>query len=249
MAIALLIAGLIVDVCLLIIVHRHGARKQLPWFALYVVWRVFSTSVQLAAWAVSPRLYITVYWWMEAVAVVLIVGTVRESFLRIFEGFTSRAGFRWAVWGLIVAVVAYSAWKAVYAPPIKSGPLESFIFGAEFGFRWGIFGIALLTAVFSLFLREPMDTREDAVVAGFGVTSIGVLAGVISFSLFGTNYLFFTKYAPSVGYFLAAFWWIWVFSRPVAEFGFKELGMGPEDIARELRRYRELSGKIVGKKL
>jgi hypothetical protein len=248
MALALIIAGLGLDIWLLIIVHRQGVRKHLPWFVLYVAWGVLLASVQLVTWIISPRLYIAVYWWMELIAVFLIVGAVRESFLRIFQGFTSNAGFRWSVWGVILAVVIYSAWKAIYLPPIHSSRLESFVYGAEFAFRWGIFGIAALTAVLSLFLHEPMDTREDAVVTGFGIASLGVLAGVISFSLFGTKYLFLTKYASSVGYFVAVFWWIWVFSRPVAEFGFKELGMGPEDIAKELRRYRELTGRIVRKK-
>jgi fatty acid desaturase len=131
---------------------------------------------------------------------------------------------------------------------VQSTRLGSFVVGAEFAFRWGIFGIAVLTAVFSLMLKEPMDTREDAVVTGFALASFGVLAGIINFSLFGTKYLFFTKYAPSVGYFLAVFWWIWVFSRPVTKFGFKELGMGPEDIAKELRRYRELTERMMRKR-
>jgi hypothetical protein len=244
----LLIANLIVDVWLLVVVYRQGGRKQLPWFALYVSWGVLLASVQLAAWIISPRLYIAVYWWMELIAVVLIVGAVRESFLRIFQGFTSRIGFRLLVWSVIFAVIIYSAWKAIYLPPVHGSRLEVFVVGAEFAFRWGIFGIAGLTSVLSLFLREPMNTREDAVVTGFGLASVGVLAGVVSFSLFGTKYLFFTKYASSVGYFLAAFWWIWVFSRPVAEFGFKELGMGPEDIAKELRRYRERTEQIMRKK-
>ena len=226
MALILIIAGLVVDAWLLIIVHRQGVRKQLPWFVLYIAWGVLLASVQLATWIISPRLYIAAYWWMELIAVVLIVAAVRESFLRIFQGFTSKAGFRWSVWSVILAVILYSAWKAIYAPPVQSTRLGSFVVGAEFAFRWAIFGIAVLTAVFSVFLREPMDTREDAVVTGFGLASVGVLAGIISFSLFGTRYLFFTKYAPSVGYFLAVFWWIWVFSRPVSEFGFKELGMG-----------------------
>jgi hypothetical protein len=247
-AIILLISGLIVDLWLLIIVHRQGVRKQLPWFVLYVAWGVFLSSVQLVAWIISPRLYIAVYWWMEAVAVVLIVGAVRESFLRIFRGFTSKAGFRWSVWSVILAVVVYSTWKAIYLPPVHGSRLESFVFGAEFAFRWGIFGIAVLTMVLSLFLHEPMDTREDAVVTGFGLSSLGALVGIISFSLFGTKYLFLTKYASSVGYFLAVFWWIWVFSRPVSEFGFKELGMGPEDIAKELRRYRIFSERMTRKK-
>lgn len=248
MAVFLIIAGLAVDVWLLIIVYRQGVRKQLPWFASYVAWGVLLASVQLVTWLISPRLYIAVYWWMEAVAVVLIVGAVRESFLRIFQGFTSKTGFRWSVWGVILAVLVYSAWKAIYLPPIQSSRLESFIYGTEFAFRWGIFGIMILTAIFSLFLHEPMNTREDAVVTGFGLASVGVLATVISFSVFGTRYLFLTKYASSVGYFVALFWWIWVFSHPVAEFGFKELGMGPEDIAKELRRYREFSERIMRKK-
>jgi hypothetical protein len=247
-ALSLLVANLIVVVWLLTIVHRQRVRKQLPWFVLYVAWGVLLASVQLAAWIISPQLYVAVYWWMELVAVALIVAAVRESFLRIFQGFTSKRGFRLSVWTMIVAVVIYSAWKAIYAPPVQSTRLGSFVVGAEFAFRWGIFGIALLTAIFSLFLREPMDTREDAVIAGFGLASFGVLAGIINFSLFGTKYLFFTKYAPSVGYFLAVFWWIWVFSRPVTEFGFKELGMGPEDIAKELRRYRELTERMMRKR-
>jgi hypothetical protein len=248
MALILIIAGLVVDAWLLIIVYRQGVRKQLPWFVLYIAWGVLLASVQLATWIISPRLYVAAYWWMELIDVVLIVAAVRESFLRIFQGFTSKAGFRWSVWSVILAVILYSAWKAIYAPPVQSTRLGSFVVGAEFAFRWAIFGIAVLTAVFSVFLREPMDTREDAVVTGFGLASVGVLAGIISFSLFGTRYLFFTKYAPSVGYFLAVFWWIWVFSRPVSEFGFKELGMGPEDIAKELRRYRIFSERMTRKK-
>jgi hypothetical protein len=185
---------------------------------------------------------------MEAIAVVLIVGGVRESFLRIFEGFTKIAGFRRLVWTVIGAVVLYSAWKAVYAPPVQATRLGAFVSGAEFLFRWGIFGIAALSVILSGLLHQRLDTREDAVVTGFGLASFAFLAHVVNFSLFGTKYLFVTKYVPSVGYFVAVFWWIWVFSRPVQEFGFKELGMGPEDIAKELRRYRQHGEEMMRKK-
>lgn len=240
MAIAVLVAGLVVNAWLLIVVYLQNVRKQLPWFALYVAWEFLLVCVQLGSWITSPHLYVSVYWWTEAIEVVLIVGAVRESFLRIFQGFTSKPGFRWSVWAVVAAVVFYSAWKAVYAPPPPTGGrLAAFIIGSEFMFRWGIFGIALLTTVLSALLKEPMDTREDAVVSGFGIASIAIVSSMAVVSLFGTKYLFFTKYAPSVGYFVAAFWWIWVFSRPVQEFGLKELGMEPEDVATELRRYSE----------
>src|ERR1041385_7430993 len=107
MALLLIIAGLAVDAWLLIIVYRQGVRKQLPWFACYIAWGVLLQSIQLVAWLAGPRLYVLVYWWMELIAVVLIVAAVRESFLRIFQGFTSKAGFRWSVWSVILAVVIY----------------------------------------------------------------------------------------------------------------------------------------------
>lgn len=247
MAIAVLIAGFVVNAWLLIIVCRQKVREQLPWFALYVVWELLLVCVQLVSWVVIPRLYITLYWWMEIIEVVLIVGAVRESLLRIFQGFTSKPGFRWAVWSVIGAVVVYSAWKAVYFPPIQGGRLAAFVIGAEFMFRWGIFGIAFLTTVLSALLKEPMNTREDAVVSGFGIASICIVATTAIVSFFGKRYLFISSYLPSVGYFVAAFWWIWVFSRPVQEFGFKELGMGPEGIARELRTYSEAGERRMRK--
>lgn len=246
-AIALLIASLAANIWLLIIIHRQHVRSQLPWFALYVAWGVLEASVQLGAWATSPQLYVKVYWWTEAVEVVLIVGAVRESFLRIFRGFTRMSWFRWAVLGVIAAVVAYSAWKAVYVPPVQGAWPESFVFGAEFMFRWGIAAIGLLTMLLSWLLKEPTHSREDAVVNGFAISSGTVIANVVIFSFFGRKYLFLSQYLPSVGYFLAVFLWIWAFSRSIEGFGFEELGIGPEDMLKEIRRYREVAHRIRGK--
>lgn len=235
MEIVLLVVGLTLDVSLLVILHRQGVRKQLPWFVIYVAWGVLLVITQIVARAISLQLYIAVYWWMEAAAVLLIVAAVRESFLRIFQGLTRKQGFRWSVWTVIGAVVVYSAWKAIHAPPLQTSRLATFVFGAEFLFRWGIAGIALLTTVLSLLAKEGI-TREDAVVSGFGVASLAFVLYVSSFSLFGTKHILLTKYIPSVGYFVAVSWWIYVFSRPLRQFGFEELGMGPEEIRKALRR-------------
>lgn len=246
MAIALLIAGLAANIWLLIIIHRQHVRSQLPWFALYVAWGVLAACVQLVAWETSKRLFNMVFWWIEPVEVFLIVGAVRESFLRIFRGFTRMSWFRWAVSGVIAAVVAYSAWKAVYVPHVQGNRLTSFVFGTEFMFRWGIAAIGLLTMLLSWLVKEP-NSREDAVVNGFAISSATFIANVVIYSFFGTKYLFLSEYLPSVGYFLAVFLWIWVFSRPVEGLGFKELGMGPEDMLKEIRRYRDAAQRIRGK--
>jgi hypothetical protein len=235
--IATFIVGFAAYAWLLIILHRQGVRKQLPWFAFYVLWECITTLVQFVLWVVSQQFYYKAFWWIEAVEIALTVAAVRESFVRIFQGFTHKAGFRWSLWSVIVVVVAYSAWKAVYAPPLQISRLGIFVFGVEFLFRWGFLGITLLTVVLSFLMREGI-TREDAVVTGFGAVAGAVLLYLGSFSLFGTKYIFLTKYFASVGYFVAVFWWIYVFSRPVKQFGFEELGMGPDEIRKALRRYR-----------
>jgi hypothetical protein len=243
MEITLLAAGLVVYAWLLIIVYRQDIRKELPWFAIYVAWEFFAQSTQLGLYLIRPQFYYKTYWWMEAVEIALTVAAVRESFLRIFQGFTRKPGFRWSVWTVIGAVVAYSAWKAVYAPPLQANRLDTFVFGTEFLFRWGFLAITALTAVLSLLMKEGV-TREDSVVTGFGAAAGAFLLYLGTFSLFGQKYIFLTKYIPAVGYFVAAFWWIYVFSRPVRQFGFEELGMGPEEIRNALRRYRD-SGQRV----
>lgn len=237
MQIATFIFGFAAYFWLLMIVHRQGVRKQLPWFVFYLWWECLITLVQFAFWLFSHRLYYNAYWWIDAAEIAVIVAAVRESFLRIFQGFTRKPGFRWSVWIVIVGVVAYSAWKAVYAPPLQVSRLYNFVFGAEFLFRWGFLGITLLTVVLTFLMREGI-TREDAVVTGFGIASGAFLLYFGSFSLFGMKYIFLIKHIPSVGYFVAVFWWIYVFSRPLRQFGFEELGVGPDEIRKALRRYR-----------
>lgn len=241
MQVATFVVGLLAYACLLMIVQRQEIRKQLPWFALYVAWETLATLVQLTLWLTRRDLYFAAYWWMEAVEIGLTVAAVRESFLRIFQGFTRKPGFQMALWTVIGAVVAYSAWKSIHAPPLESSHLDAFVYDAEFLFRWGIVGIAILTTVLGLLTKEGI-TREDAVMVGFGVASVAFVLYVSSFSLFGNKYIFLTKYIPSVGYFVTVFLWVYVFSRPVRRFGFEELGMGPEDIRKALSRYRD-SGK------
>jgi hypothetical protein len=240
--------NLLVNLWLLIILQRQRVRKQLPWFVSYIVWEVLAGAVGLVLWVGNRKLFVSLYWWTEAVEVALIVAAVRESFLRLFRGFTKKPGLRWSVWGVIGGVVIYSIWNAFAIASLQQNKFGIFEVDAEFLFRWVIFGIAVLTTILGLLLGESPETREDAVIMGFGAASAGFLAFVISFSVFGTKYTFLTKFAPSVGYFLAVAWWIWVFSHPVARFGFKELGMGPEDIAKALRRSREFVERMMGEK-
>lgn len=247
MDIALIAAGLAAGVWLLTIVYRQDVRKHLTWFVSYVAWQVVQALIQLSTLLFSPRLYILVYWWMEGIEILLTVAAVRESFLRIFKGFTKMPWFRWTVSSVIAAVVAYSAWKAIYHPPVQGNWLTAFIVGAEFLFRWGIAGIAALTFALSWALSEPTETWEDTILMGFGLISGAFILSLVCVSLFGSRFLFFSKYAPSMGYFAAVFLWIRFFSRPLERVSFEDLGIGPEDMLKLIRRYREDLRKVRGK--
>lgn len=232
------IANFLVNLWLFKILQRQGVKKQLPWFVSYIAWQLVLTVIGLGIWIGWRSLYIAVFWWMEAVTVVLLVAAVRESLLRIFKGFESL--LRWSVLAVVVAVLAYSAWKGMHAPPVQGSRLVTFVAGAEFVFRWGIAAVSTVSAALMRFIDEPSGKREDAVITGAAIASLGFVALVVVRWLFGTRFTFFAQYLPDVGYFIAAFYWIKIFPRPVEEFGFKELGMGPEEIARELSGYREI---------
>jgi hypothetical protein len=243
---ATFVINIVLDAWLLTVLHKRAVRKQLPWFVLYVACELVSTSVGLMTWLISRDLYTVVYWWKEVPRMALMVMAVRESLLRIFQDF--RFLLRWFVFAAILAVILYSAFKAVYAPPVQTNQLLSFIIGVEFTLRWGIAAVTILSVPLMWLIEEPRSGREYSVVVGCGLASLAFLAHVLSRSFFGTRFTFLTQYLPDVGYFVTVLWWIKVFLRPVEEFGFKELGMEPEDIAKELRRYRELAERIIGKR-
>jgi hypothetical protein len=243
MDIALLCAGLAVYAWLLIIVHRQRIREQLPWFAFYVGWQFFEQCGALVLLLTKRQLYYDVYWWAELAGIVFTVGAVRESFLRIFQGFTRKPGFRWSVWTVIVGVAIYSALRTVYGPRFQVSRIFTFVFDAEFLFRWSFLAIAVLTVILGILMREGI-TREDAVVTGFGISAGAFLLYLGTLSLLGNKYIFVVKYIPPVGYFVTAFLWIYVFSRPVKEFGFEQLGMGPDEIRKALRRYRKFGEQL-----
>jgi hypothetical protein len=244
MQVATFIAGLLAYAWLLIILQRHGVRKQLPCFALYVLWECLATLTQLTFWLLRSQLYYRTYWWMEAVEIILTVAAVRESFLRIFQGFTQQRGFRWTVWSVIGAVGIYAALKVAYGSP-QNTRLDAFVVNAEFLFRWGFLAIAVLSTVLGLLFREGI-TREDAVVIGFGTAAGAFLFYLGCLAVFGNKYIFLIKNIPAVGYFVAVFWWIYVFSRPLKQFGFEELGMGPDDIRKALDRSRDFGERLGG---
>jgi hypothetical protein len=201
--------------------------------------------VGLVLWVVNRHLYVTVYWWLDVAQVILIVGTVRESFLRTFVGFSSLRWFPWLVWSVVGSIFVYSGWHAIYAPHVQSNRILASIIDGEFAFRWAIVAVGLLSAGLERLFQLPRDTREVAVIDGSAVASVGLLAWVVIRSLFGTRYSLVTQYFGELAYLLASSIWIKYMLRPEAAVGFNELGLSPEQVALELRRYRTAAERLL----
>jgi hypothetical protein len=237
------VANLIFDIWLLRILWRQGIRKQLPWFVAYVVWELTVTVVGLTLWIASQPMYIKVSWWMEAVRVALLVVAVGESLLGIFKGFESL--LRWSVLAVVAAVIWYSVWKGNHGTPAQWSHLTWFVFNAEFALRWAISGVTVVATGLMWFIAEPAGTREDAVITGAAMDSMGFVAWSVLLSFFGRKFTLIARYLPDVGYFIAAFYWIKIFQRPIQGMGLEELGMEPEEVRKRLRSYRELADLIT----
>ena len=240
------VANFIINLWLLRILQRQGVKKQLPWFVSYIVWQLLLTVIGLGIWISWRAVYTAVVWWMEAVTVALLVAMVRESLLRIFKGLESL--LRWAVLAAVVGVLVYSAWKGAYAPSVQGSRLAAFEVGSEFVFRWGIAIVSMVATALMWTMKEPSGTREDAVITGAAIASLGFVAWAVIRWLFGSRFNFFAQYLPAVGYFIAAFYWIGIFRRPVQEFGFKQLGMEPEEVSREIGQYRKFVEWLASQK-
>ncbi len=230
---------------LILILLRRSVIRHLPWFTAYIASELIGACIGLALWSFHRRLYVTVFWWMAAAQITLIVGAVRESFVRVFIGFRSLSWFPWLVRGVITIVLLYSGWKAIYAPAVKTNRLISLLVDGEFAFRWTIVAIGVLSLALERILQVSRETREAAVLDGSTIASLGMLGWAVSRSLFGLKYAFLTQYVTEVAYLLAAAVWIKCMSRPEIATGFKELAMTPEQVAAELLRYRRAAERFL----
>jgi hypothetical protein len=245
-AIISFLVHLVVNGWLLIILIRRRVIRQLPWFSAYIASELVGAGVGLVLWSVNRHLYVAVFWWMAAAQITLIVGAVRESFLRIFIGFRSKWWFPWLLGCVFAVVLSYSAWKAIYAPPVRANRLISLIVDGEFGFRWTIVAVGLLSVALEWLFLLPRDTRETAVLDGSTIASVGMLAWVVSRSLLGPQkYVFVTQYFQELGYLLGAAVWIKYMSRPEIPAGFDKLSITPEQAAAELSRYRKAAERFL----
>jgi len=233
-----------INLWLVTILCRRRMWRPLPWFVSYIGSELVGTSVNLIMWLFYHHLYVPVYWWTVAVQVVLIVGAVRESFVRTFAGFGALSWFPWLIRAVIATVLLYSAYKAIYVPPVRNSRLIALVVGGEFTFQWGIVAVGILSLVLSWVFQLPRNTREMVVLDGCTIFSIASLISVVSRSVFGLRFVSWTQYASEVGFVIAAAIWIKFFSRMSGDYELRTSQLSAEQKSLEFSRYRKAAGRL-----
>src|SRR4029077_2387402 len=121
------------------------------------------TAIALIAARNHPPLYFDVYWYGEAISVVVIFLALQESFYLVFQNFLSIPGFRLLFPGIGILMVIVALLRAVFHPVSQARLLTSTLISLEIAVGFLQFGIFCLFIMLVRFFH--MRWRQHA----FGV--------------------------------------------------------------------------------
>jgi hypothetical protein len=231
----------ILSLWLLRVLFRHGGRKDLPWFFLYVISEFLANVVNYGVWITNRRLYLPISWSLEILRMALMMAAVQESLLQIFKNL--RILLRWTAPVVIAVVALYSIWRTGHTP-FLGGRFDAFELATEFAFPFGVAIVCTVMALLIWFVPESSASRAEAMIEGATIVSLAWVVWSISFSYFGPGVRPFAQYLPDMGYFVAARYWITAFARPVVKVGFNDIKITPEQAVAILRQDRRAIDEI-----
>lgn len=200
LALALWIAGLIV---------WRRAFGQFPAFNIYIAYSILNLSARLAIIGNWP-LYFKVYWITEVGDVCLALAAIYQLSFTTFRGLALLTWCKVIVTLTACAVTTYSAWRALFRPPVRLTQWDTIIVGFEVGFQCLIASMCVLFFAAKKFLRFP-NRRHSFIAFGFGVSSSGMLAATLLRSEFGNKFPLAISWGPSVAYLAALVLWLLAF--------------------------------------
>lgn len=231
----------ILSLWLLRVLYRYGARRELPWFFLYVVSEFMFNVVNFGVWLTHRSLYLPIIWCLGVLRVALMMAAVQESLLQIFRNL--RILLRWIAPVVITVVALYSIWRTSHTP-FPQDRVAAFELATEFAFPLGVAIVCTVMALLIWFVPESSASRAEAMIEGATIVSLAWVVWSISFSYFGPGARPVAQYLPDLGYFVAARYWITAFARPVVKVGFKDIKITPEQAVAILRQDRRAIDEI-----
>ncbi len=194
------------EVCILALLVRKSLYRRFPFFFLYMV---FATVADVARTVLIGKIvYFYVYWWTNAIADLLSVLAIYESFRAIFGSFYRLAWFRFVWPGAITAIWIYCIWQAAVHPPPHFGRTGAILISGVIASSFTIVGLVLLFFLLVKLVVTRWYLYEFHIVYGLGISSVGMVVAVLVRSEFGKKFVWLTEWGPLLAYLLAVFVWL-----------------------------------------
>lgn len=229
------------EIWLLILLFRRGARAHFPIFFAYVL---ISAPVSAARMLTAGhyQTYFYVYWASTALLMMVGLAAVHEVFRWVYEGFYEFVWFRLLYYGAIATVLVVTVRNAIVNPPVQAHPVIGTILDLSIATNLLRAGIACLFYALLRPLGIEFRRYPYGVVLGFLVSSIGPLVSYLAVSVFGTQWLPFARYASPVSYILSLAIWLSTFGFPEIEEREWTHPMSPDQMLEEVKGYLKVLG-------
>jgi hypothetical protein len=196
---------------ILVLLVRKGLTRRFPVFLFYTA---YVTVIDLARVVlVGTAAYIYVYWSTEAIAVLASVLAIHESFRAIFGIFYRLTWFRFVWPGTVAIIWIYCAWRAWVHPPPHFARAGAALISGSIASSFTIVGLVFLFFLLAKVIISEWYPYEFHIVYGLGISSLGMVAGVLLRSEFGTKYVWLTEWGPPLAYLVAVTVWLSGFLR------------------------------------
>jgi hypothetical protein len=234
---AMTVVGTGLQAYLCVLLLFRNLYRQFRFFSLCMAFTVLYTSALIMA-RNHPAIYFNVYWYGEAITVLLGFLALQESFYQVFRNFLPIRWFRRLFPAIGILMLFVAILRAILYPVFQASVFASTLVSLEIGvgiLQVGIFGLFILLVRFF-----HMRWRQQAfgVVLGFGIAAAGSLVTYLLRSEFGTKFNPVVRIAPPIAYIVAVVVWLATFLRPEPALAQERVqALTPEQMVSDLRRY------------
>lgn len=232
---------------LCLVLLTRAFHRQFPFFLLNVLLSL-ATTVVLLALVGSPKAYFYLYWYGEAVSVLLVFLALQESFYLVFRNFLSMPLFRLLFPGIGILMLAIALLRALFHPVAQASWLASALISLEIAIGFLQVGLFCLFVLLVQFFHMKWRQYAFGVVLGFGIAASGSLVVYLLRSEFGTKFNPIVRITAPLAYIAAVVVWLATFLRAGPDKSMQDrLALNPDEMVAEMRRYTRVVRGFLGR--
>jgi hypothetical protein len=226
---------------------RRGFHRQFRFFFINAVVSVIVT-IALMVFVNHPGSYFYVYWFGEAISVLVVFLALQESFYLVFRNFLSMPWFRLLFPNIGILLVIVAVIRAAFHPVLQASLLASALISLEIAVGFLQVGLFCLFIVLVRFFQMRWRQHAFGVVLGFGIAACGTLVVYLLRSEFGTKFNPIVWITPPLAYIAAVVVWLATFLRAEPLQSMQDRpALTPEQMVSELRRYTRAVKGFLGR--